>query len=210
MKKFIVTLFVFCVTMVSAQSLEFSALYGYQFGSKLNYGPNYIKIDDSDEYGISLGFEMSNDVMAELTYIHQGTELKIRDTFTGPQEERFADLNGDWILLGASKYFKDGNVRPFAGGSMGLLFLAPSNENTAIVNRRLDNRTKFAFAFKAGVLIMFSQSIGIKLQGNMMFPVEWGGVYIGAGPGGVSGGTAASSTTIIGGLSGGLVFRFGT
>ena len=72
---------------------------------------------------------------------------------------------------------------------------------------RSSNSTEFAFAFKGGVNIMISDMIGINLQGNLMFPVNWGGVYIGGGSGGVSGGVGVSSTTIIGGFSGGLVFR---
>ena len=197
------------LAVAKAQTLEFSTFYGYQFGSELKYGPNYIKIDDSDEFGISLGFEASNDVVAELIYIHYGTQLLIRDTSIGPQEERFADLNADWFLVGASKYFQDGKVQPYAGGSLGVVLLAPGNENGAITSRRLDNRSKFAFGFKGGIAIMMSSAIGFKLQGNLLFPVEWGGVYIGAGPAGVGGGAGASGTTVIAGISGGLVFRFG-
>ena len=54
---------------------------------------------------------------------------------------------------------------------------------------------------------MFTDKIGLNLQGNLYFPVNWGGVYVGGGPGGVSGGVSASSTTVIGGFSGGLVFK---
>lgn len=54
---------------------------------------------------------------------------------------------------------------------------------------------------------MFSEKIGLNIQGNLYFPVEWGGVYVGGGPGGVSGGVSTTSTTVIGGFSGGLVYR---
>ncbi|WP_297695914.1 hypothetical protein [uncultured Eudoraea sp.] len=46
---------------------------------------------------------------------------------------------------------------------------------------------------------------GIKIQGDLLFPVSWVGVYVGGGPGGIGGGVAVSSTTIMGGLKGGLV-----
>lgn len=209
MRRIVLPTLMLCLTIATAQTFELTTFYGYQFGSELGYGPNYIKFDDSDEYGITLGFEASNDVVAELTYIHHGTQLLIRDTSIGPQEERFADLNADWIMVGASKYFQDGTIQPYAGGSLGVVLLSPTNENGAITTRRLDNRSKFAFGFKGGVAIMMTSAIGLKLQGNLLFPVEWGGVYIGAGPAGVSGGAGASSTTVIAGFSGGLVFRFG-
>jgi hypothetical protein len=50
---------------------------------------------------------------------------------------------------------------------------------------------------------MFSEVIGLKLQGDLFFPVNWAGVYV--GPGGV--GISTGSTVILGGFSGGLVFR---
>ena len=209
MRGILVPLLLLFLFVGKSQTLEISTFYGNQFGSELGYGPNYIKIDNSDEFGISMGFEASNDIVAELTYIHHGTQLLIRDASIGPQEERFADLNADWIMVGASRYFKDGKVQPYAGGSLGVVLLSPSNENGAITNRRLDFRSKFAFGLKGGIAIMMSSAIGLKLQGNLLFPVEWGGVYIGAGPAGVSRGAGASSTTVIAGFSGGLVFRFG-
>ncbi len=56
---------------------------------------------------------------------------------------------------------------------------------------------------------MVSEVVGINLQFNLFLPIEWGGVYVGGGPGGVSGGVGASSSTIIAGFSGGLVFHLG-
>ncbi len=51
---------------------------------------------------------------------------------------------------------------------------------------------------------MITDVIGLNLQGNVFFPVNYGGYYIGTGGAGVS----AGSTLILGGFSGGLVFRF--
>ena len=42
---------------------------------------------------------------------------------------------------------------------------------------------------------------------NLMFPVHWGGFYVSAGTGGVSFGLGISSITVIGAVSGGLIFR---
>jgi hypothetical protein len=210
-KSLILALGILAAFLVSEQgysqsSIEITTSYGYQFGAKHSYGVNYIKIDDSDQYGITLGFETYDDLMAEISYVHQGSELRIRDVFFGPKEVRLADLSADWIMVGATKYFPNGKIRPFAGGALGLAIFTPKNENN-ILNRSLDNSTKFAFSFKAGVNIMFSDRVGLNLQGNLMFPVEWGGVYVGGGPGGVSAGVGASSTILIGGFSGGLVFK---
>ena len=190
-----------------AQTIEITPSYEYQFGSKLNYGSNYIKIEDSDQFGITIGFEADDDVMIEASYFHFGTELSIRDVFYSPSEQKLSDLSADWILVGGAKYFPAGNLRPFLGGALGVVIFSPSEENTSLIIRPLESSTKFAFAFKGGVNIMISEQIGINLQGNLMFPVSWGGVYVGGGSGGASAGVGVSSTTIIGGFSGGLVFR---
>lgn len=197
----------FFLSNLFSQTIEITPSYGYQFGTKLNYGPNFIKLSDSDQWGVTLGFETYDDLMVELSYTHQSSELKIRDNVISPTENRLADISFDWIMVGGTRYFPQGKIRPFAGGALGLVILSPGNENRDIVNRSLDNQTKFAFSFKGGVNIMFSEKIGLNLQGNLMFPVEWGSVYVGGGSGGVSGGVAVSSTTLIGGFSGGLVFR---
>lgn len=212
--RYIKFFFLICFSMIVSstwsQSIEVTPSYGFQFGSKLNYGPNYIQIDDSDQYGLTLGFELDSDLMAEITYIHHSTQLNIRDVVLSPNQVRLSDFNADWILIGASKYFANEKVRPFAGGGLGLVFLAPKNENMSLINRSLDNQTKFTFSFKTGANIMITEAVGINLQFNLLIPIEWGGVYVGGGPGGVSGGVGASSSTLIAGFSGGLVFRLGS
>jgi hypothetical protein len=190
-----------------AQTIEITPSYGYQFGSKLYYGPNYIKFEDGDQYGLTVGFETYDDVMVEVSYFHHGTEITILDRYYSPSTQRLADLSADWVMVGGTKYFETGNLRPFLGGSAGLVFVSPKNENRELFNGSLGSSTKFAFAFKGGVNIMLTDMIGINLQGNLMFPVQWGGAYVGVGTGGVSTGLGVRSISIIGGFSGGLVFR---
>lgn len=191
----------------SAQAIEITPSFGYHFGTKLNYGPNYLKIKDSEQWGITLGFETFDDTMLELSYTHQGTSVNIRDYILSPNESRLADLSGDWIMLGGTKYFPKGKLRPFLGGALGLAIFSPSNENRDIINQSISSETRFALSAKGGVNIMFSDRVGLNLQGNLMFPINWGGVYISGGTGGVGAGVTLGSTTVIGGFSTGLVFR---
>ena len=185
------------------QVIELKPSYGYQFGAKLGYGPNYLKMKDGSQFGFTLGIETYTGLMAELSYINMSSELRIRDVIYSPFEDRLSDLNVDWFLVGATRYFKEGKVKPFAGASLGLVVVSPKNENRDITIRSLDSSTKFAFSFKAGVNFMFSEVIGLNLQGDLFFPVNWAGVYVGPGGAGISTG----STVILGGFSGGLIFR---
>ncbi len=197
---FIITLFYSLGSF--GQVIELTPAYGYQFGAKLGYGPNYLKMKSSDQFRITLGVETYSGLMAEFSYINMSSELRLRDVVFAPIETKISDLNADWFLIGASRYFKEGNVKPFAGGSLGLVVVSPKNENQDIINS-LNSSTKFAFSFKAGVNIMFSKAVGLNLQGDLFFPVNWAGVYVGPGGAGISTG----STLILGGISGGLVFR---
>ena len=205
----VLALFVCTGFITSAQVVEITPTYGYQFGSKLNYGANYLKVDDSGMFGITAGFEARRDYMVEVTYMNMGTDLLIRDRILSPSEDRLADLNVDWFMVGGTRYFTNGNIKPFVGAQMGLSVYSPKNENRDIVSRSLDSSTYFSFGFKGGVVIMLTDSIGLNFQGNLLFPVQWGGVYVGVGPGGPSTGVSAGSTIVMGGFSGGLVFRFG-
>jgi hypothetical protein len=66
-----------------------------------------------------------------------------------------ADISVDWIMVGGTKYFPKGKIRPFY---FGLGLTKSSNEVRNIVNRSLDTETKFAFSFK--IYIMFSDKVG--------------------------------------------------
>ena len=203
-KKATIFVLVFMTTfLASAQVFEITPSYGYQFGAKLGYGPNYLKLDDSGQFGVTVGVETYSGLMVEFTYLNMSSELRLRDVVFAPFETKLSDLNVDWFMIGATRYFKTGKVKPFAGGNLGLVVVSPSNENREIVDRGLQSTTKFAFSFKAGVNIMFTESIGLNLQGNLYFPVDWAGVYVDSGGAGISTG----STVILGGFSGGLVFR---
>lgn len=191
------------------QAIEITPSFGYHFGTKLNYGQNYLKMDDSEQYGLTVGYDVDGELMVELTWIHQDSELLLRDIIFAPSETRLSDIAADWVQVGVSKYFQDEGVKPFLGGGLGFTIFSPGNENFEIVDRGLSSSTKFSFFFKGGVNIMLTEVVGINLQGNLMFPVEWGGIYVSGGTGGVGGGASVSTTTVIGGFSGGLVFRLG-
>ena len=120
-----------------SQVIELTPSYGYQFGSKIGYGPNYLKMKSSDQFRITLGVQTYTGLMAEFSYINMGTELRIRDVIYAPVEDRLADLNADWFLIGASKYFEEGKVKPFAGGSLGFVTFSAKNENVDIINNNI-------------------------------------------------------------------------
>ncbi len=199
--------------VVSAQTYEITPSYGYQFGTRFDYGVGYIKAEPSGQWGLAFGAEVQPGMVVKLSYVSQGTEGTIRDIdINNGNEARFADIQNDWFFLGVQKYLQDGKVKPFVGGGLGLLVVSPKNQATLEctgclprreINPNLSSNTYFAFNIEAGVNIMLTDVIGINLQGNLYLPVNYGGFYFGTGGVGVSTG----SSQIVGGFSGGLVFR---
>ena len=119
------------------QGIEITPSYGYQFGAKINYGPNYLKMNSSDQFRITVGVETYSGLMAEFSYINMSTELRLKDFIYAPFETKISDLNADWFLIGASKYLKTGKAKPFVGGGLGLVVVSPKNENRTIIDNGL-------------------------------------------------------------------------
>lgn len=205
----IVVVLLFAYFTGRSQTIEIIPSYGYQFGTKLNYGPNYLKAKDSDQFGFSVAYGLDDNLKIGLAYTRMGTELRIRDRIVSPSENSLSDLNFDWFQLGATRYFQTGQIRPFLGGGFGFVVISPQDVNRIIAPRGLNSTTRIAFSFKGGINIMFSDRIGLNLQGNLFVPIEWGGVYVAGGSGGVGAGVSAGSTTVMGGFSAGLVFLLG-
>ena len=201
-----------CMAMspaLMAQKIELTPMYGYQLGAKLDYGPGYLKITDGSQYGVTLNANIRDGIAAELSWWRQDAELRLKDKFDLPLETRLSDVAVDYFLLGAVKYAELNQFRPFAGFSGGLVIFTPNNENQDVLNRSLSSSTKFAFTFTGGIKYMISEKVGIRIQGQLLFPVEWGGIYVGIGTGGPSTGASLGSTIIQGAFSGGLIIGLG-
>ena len=82
---------------------------------------------DSDQFGVTLGYETYDDMMIEVSYIHQGTELRIRDNQIAPIESRVSDLAVDWIQIGSTRYFTNDNIKTFFGAGLGVAIFSPKN-----------------------------------------------------------------------------------
>ena len=209
----ILALIAFCLVpqMTKAQKVELTPLYGYQLGAKLNYPGGFLRLDDGDQYGIALTVNTINDIGIEFWWMRQDAEMTIRDNIFVPFETRVSDMAVDWFQIGGMRYLDLPNekIRPFGGVSLGLAVFTPSNPNLDLVDRSLGSTTRFSFAINGGVKIMMSERIGLRLQGQLLVPVEWGGIYIGIGSGGPSTGASLGSTILMGAFSGGIVIGLG-
>jgi len=71
--------FMFIASSAFAQ-IEITPQAGYQIGSKYSYNGGYIKLSDSEQFGVTLDFDI-NDYggQVEVMYAYQNAELRVQD-----------------------------------------------------------------------------------------------------------------------------------
>lgn len=196
-----ISLLLFIVSFtITAQSIEITPQYGYQIGSKYNFYGGYIKLSSSDQYGFTASINMGDDIEAEFYWAHQNTDVRIKDRWDYLQESFITDVTVNHYQLGAIHTFGDNDdALPFFGMSLGWSTFNPDD-------KLYKSSTKFTIGISGGFKYFFSDHIGIRLQTQLLMPVEWGGVYYSSGGGS---GVTAGGTLLQLNFSGGLIFAFG-
>lgn len=195
-------LFVVCVTLglafsMEAQKVEITPQYGYQVGAKYNYYGGYVKMKGSDQYGLTFGINATDDISVEFMWAQQNSVLTVKDAVFYPQETDLSDMVVNHYQIGAIHMFGYSDARPFAGLSAGWSTFNPE-EN------RYDSTTTFTLGLTGGLKYFFTKRVGLRLQGQLLMPISWGGVYVGGGGGGVTAGGSILQLNFSGGLIIGL------
>ena len=180
-----------------AQKVEITPQYGYQIGSKYNYYGGYLKFHGSDQYGLTFGINASDDVTVEFMWAQQNSKVSIQDYIYYPQETEVSDMQVNHYQIGGIHMFGYSDARPFAGLSAGWSTWSPEDS-------LFDSHTTFTLGLTGGLKYFFSDRIGLRLQGQLLLPTNWGGFYAGSGGGGVTVGGSILQLNFSGGLIIGL------
>ena len=188
---------------------EFSILAGYQMlGSVEVYSYDYrgynnvsgdLDIIDAPYYSIALGINTSRETMAEIQYIYQPTDATF-DPYNFSSSTTFgADVH---YILATGYYIKQFSRTGsgYGGISMGVAGLAPQND--------LDPAWRVAFGFTLGVKFLLGKNIGLKIQSQALFPIQWAGGTLYAGTGGAGYGISAGTSIIQINVGGGIYYAF--
>lgn len=201
MKKLLLTLslFLLFIGTSSGQQVEITPQFGYQIGAKYNYYNGYLKLTDSEQYGVTLDIPLNSyGLQADVFWVMQNAEVSIKDIYDFPRETELSEVNINHFQFGFIQVWQNQDVQPFAGLSAGFTVFNPEDSF-------YDSSTKFSIGLTGGIKYFFSDSIGIRLQTQLLIPIEWGGVYI--YPGGSS--VQAGGSILQLNFSGGLIFAFG-
>lgn len=147
-----------------AQNFEVTPFAGYRFGgdfedSVTGFG---LDIDDSESYGLILGFNMSPETQIEFLYSHQSTKIEPKGLFSPTS---LTDLDMDYYHLGGSYIWNPKkNLRPFIQASLGATHLNPDRAG-------LGSETRFSFGIGGGVKYFFTKHISLRLDGKALATV---------------------------------------
>lgn len=186
-----------------AQQLHVNGFYGYTFRERVNISGTYqglrynsVVMEDGAHFGGSLEFEFRPDVAIDIRYQLQQT--------TGFADHGISrtpfDLDVHFITMGLLRYREFGDK---ASGFGGLMIGAGIFDSDKFYT------SNFSIGVQGGVLVKFSDALGLKLGAQMMSPVQGAGGGLFFGTGGVNVGVSTFSTVFQFGFTGGLRFSFG-
>lgn len=155
-------------------SVELIPSAGYTFADHVNFYNRYGRIEGAPNWGGSLMFNVNRGFGIELMYNRIDAKSAIYNYGSQtPVEQNNVSIN--YIMAGPVQSFNMfGSVHPFIGGLLGAAIFSPSPNDYS-------SNTKFAWGAKLGANIYVSPRLGIRLQGQLLSPVDGGngGYYFG-------------------------------
>jgi len=192
-------LMAFALTSI-AQSVELTPLAGYTFRSTVHITNGEARMNDGFTYGGALTIAPSQYNAIEISYYRYETEATAYSSYNG-----FVDVSKDvavnYMLIGGQRLFPASDkVTGFTGFNVGAGWLGSQDDSFNTI-------TKFSMGIDAGVKIMATEKIGIRLQTNFIFPITsaGGSFYWGSGGSGV--GLTGYVPIWSFGFNGGLIFK---
>jgi hypothetical protein len=159
------------------------------------------------QWGAGFEFNLRPEYGLELLYYRQDTHAPTTWQSGAAVLSDYENLAvaANYILLGGNRRVIKGNAELYGGLMGGVAIHDISNE----ASTKSTSVTKFAWGLRGGVNIWTTETIGIKLQAQLISAVQaaGGGAYIGTGGTGV--GVSTYSTIYQFGLGGGLTFKMG-
>ena len=198
------TLSIFSSPSFSQNRVEVSIMSGYQMLGTIdaNYNPGFegeFDINDAAFFSAVFGYKVEREIIFEVQYLYQPTKTSFK--YTGSAEIAFPaisdDINVHYIMLGAMY------EKPFSRTATGYGGLLIGTSGIVPV-KDYESEWRLTFGITLGAKFMVSENIGIKIQTQGLFPVQWGSGSIYTGPNGegysVTKGTIITQINVGGGL----------
>jgi hypothetical protein len=185
------------------RGFELGGFYGYQFGGGFTVYQGDVNIIDTGNYGfyIAMPLPVGRAKQLELSYTRQDTRLELK-RYPGGIKESLTDLTVEYYQIGGINQFitPGSKLVPYGMFTLGATRFHPKNSEYT------DDKWMFAVTLGGGVKIFVREKIGLRLQGRLLLPINWGGAGLWFGSGGPQVGVSGGSSVLQGDLSGGLFF----
>jgi hypothetical protein len=190
-----------------AQTVEITPFGGYVFPSTLNADNGEVQFLGNAQYGGMLSIGVSRVVDVDLIYNRIDTKA---DIYAYGNYNYLYDteipLSINYMHIGFTKNFRvKPIVSPFVSFNLGACLFDPKETD----NGTYQSAWFFSMGLDAGAKLYFTKRIGLRLQAQMLYPVQGAGMTMFVGTGGSGGGVSFYSTMIQFGFTGGLIFRLG-
>lgn len=199
--------FVLLLVAVSFQvfaqgDIEVTGFGGYTFKNSFNIRGGKATIGDGGTFGGSLAFEVRDGIDLELYYSRQESTLSAKANYLGEVINFRESGNVSYWMVGGTRNFQGMNPNMYFFTSVrlgGVTF--STKDNTP------DSVSKFAASFGGGMKYFINDQMGIKLSGNMLFPIFDVGAGLWFGSGGAGVGVSTWSPILQFNFNGGIFFR---
>ncbi len=205
MKKYIITALILCSSILvgfAQRKTEITPFVGYMFGSNVQTGYGKLHFDDNVQYGAILSFA-TRFVDLDLLYSRQDTKANFNNFYGYPDYYGTLDdlsLSFNYFQIGATKHIHmNGNVAPFIGANIGACLISPEN--------LFDDVWRFSVGAHLGAKVYLTNRVGLRLQAQMLVPIQSAGLVFSVGTGGAGAGIDFESTLLQFGLNAGLIIR---
>jgi hypothetical protein len=198
-------LFVFFLSFASflevmAQRVEITPFTGYTFNHGIPILGGRAILGGGQTFGGIVGMQLANNMEIESSYSFQsGTSTA---NSTAIRNDVSVKSNVHYIMIGANRLFPTSSqLTVFTGAKVGAGILGfPSNE--------FDTISRLAVGLNGGMKYLASDKMGIRIQANLMMPINNVGGNLWWTPGsGTSVGVSGWSSVVQFGFTGGLIFR---
>jgi len=140
---------------------ELTAFGGYRVGGRYEVNEGRLVLAEGFSYGGSFGYRVTPDMLVDVTYTRQDTDLEYQPLESG-QATPVANMSVQGLYLGAVYEHGMTQTRPFAGMGLGASRLDPDIDG-------VDSQTRFSFNLSGGLRTDLGEQVGLKFAMRGMF-----------------------------------------